>query len=136
MLLYADDIVLLGESKEELQRLLDELWQWCSKWRLKINREKSNVNHFRNRKERRCNHVFKIGALWLDYCDSYKYLGVFFNEHMDFNKATDILADSAVRSLGSIIIKYKWLQDMGYTTYNKLFESCVKPILCYCTSTR
>ncbi len=132
VLLYADDIVLLGESKEELQRLLDELWQWCSKWRLKINGEKSNVIHFRNRKVRRCNHVFKIGSLSLDYCDSYKYLGVFFDEHMNFNKATDILADSAGRALGSIISKYKWLQDMGYTTYTKLFESSVKPILCYC----
>ncbi len=55
---------------------------------------------------------------------------------MNFNKATDIiLADSAGRALDSIISKYKWLQDVGYTTYTKLIESCVKPILCYCSLT-
>ncbi len=46
---------------------------------------------------------FKIGSLPLEYCDSYKHLGVFFDEDMNFNKATDILADSAGRALGSII---------------------------------
>ena len=47
MLLYADDVVLLAESEFELQKQLDVLYNWCTKWQLEINYEKSNIVHFR-----------------------------------------------------------------------------------------
>jgi hypothetical protein len=34
ILLYADDIVLLSESKGGLQNSLDELYRYCSNWKL------------------------------------------------------------------------------------------------------
>jgi hypothetical protein len=48
ILLYADDIVIIAESENELQTILDTVHEWCSNWRLKINRDKSNVIHFIN----------------------------------------------------------------------------------------
>ena len=36
-LLYADDLVLIGESEDALQSLLNELHAWCYKWRAKVN---------------------------------------------------------------------------------------------------
>ena len=35
ILLFADDAILLSESREELQHLLDKLKQYCSKWGLR-----------------------------------------------------------------------------------------------------
>ena len=43
VLLYADDLVLLDESMEELQYLLDKFQIYCSQWKLKVNSEKSKV---------------------------------------------------------------------------------------------
>ena len=39
-LMYADDIVLLSNSKEGLQNNLSNLKEFCDYWNLKINREK------------------------------------------------------------------------------------------------
>ena len=46
VLLYADDLVLLDESMEELQYLLDKFQIYCSQWKLKVNSEKSKVVFF------------------------------------------------------------------------------------------
>ena len=43
VLLYADDMVLLDGSMEELQHLLDKFQIYCSQWKLKVNPEKSKV---------------------------------------------------------------------------------------------
>ena len=46
-LLYADDLVLLAESEEGLQRLLDVVNTWCNTWGMRVNSNKSKVVHFR-----------------------------------------------------------------------------------------
>ena len=73
-----------------------------------------------------CDHV-------LEYVSTYRYLGVTFNEHMESDACGDILADSASRALGSIVARYKHLNDMGYHTYEKLYNSCVIPVMDYCS---
>jgi hypothetical protein len=40
-LLYADDIVLLSESAEGLQNSLDKVSQYCKKWGMEINTDKT-----------------------------------------------------------------------------------------------
>ena len=37
LLMYADDIVVLGQSVPETQKLLDILSNWCLKWGMKAN---------------------------------------------------------------------------------------------------
>ncbi len=51
ILLYADDIVLLSENERDLQSMLDKLNEWCVKWHMKVNETKTNVIHFRNKKQ-------------------------------------------------------------------------------------
>ena len=36
ILMYADDIVLLSETENGLQMMLNELYTWCNKWRMKL----------------------------------------------------------------------------------------------------
>ena len=57
-LLYADDIALMAESEEDLQRMFDVMHSWCKKWRMKVNPQKSNVVHFRPRSCPRTSFVF------------------------------------------------------------------------------
>ena len=43
ILLYADDIVLLSQSKEALQSSLNILHNFCSSWKLQVNTSKSKI---------------------------------------------------------------------------------------------
>jgi hypothetical protein len=45
-LLHADDIVLLSQSAEGLQNVLNKLKLFCDKWNLSVNTEKTKVMIF------------------------------------------------------------------------------------------
>lgn len=130
-LFYADDIVLFTDNPHELQSLLDVVHDWCKRWKLAVNFKKSNVIHFRNKRTSRTEIQFKLGNNDVSYTASYKYLGIYMNEFLDYNYTAEQFASSAERALGSIINKYKRYPDMGYSTYTKLYENCVAPILDY-----
>ena len=72
MLYFADDIVLLAENKEDTELMLEEVYNYIVKWRVKINYDKCNIIHFHNtpRKEINygicanqctCNHRYEFG---------------------------------------------------------------------------
>ena len=42
-LLYADDTIMLCETREGLQKVLDNLNDHCHKWKLSVNSEKTKV---------------------------------------------------------------------------------------------
>lgn len=132
-LLYADDLVLLSENEEDLQTMLNILNDWCRKWRMRINVNKSKILHFRIPSQTRTTYDFKIGNISLEIVNRYKYLGLVLDEHLDFNTTSSILSESAGRALGSICSKFKSNKGFGYNTYSKLFECGVAPILDYCS---
>ena len=47
MMLYADDIILFGNSPEDLQKSLTILEKYCSKWKLTVNTNKTKIMVFR-----------------------------------------------------------------------------------------
>ncbi len=90
VLAFADDIVLLAENAEDLQKLIRLVYKWSSKWRFIINPEKSQIVHYRNAPKKQTDFVFKIyenGPI-LTVVDSYKYLGVYLDEYLTFSQTT------------------------------------------------
>jgi hypothetical protein len=67
----------------------------------------------------------------ISYADSYKYLGLWFEEHLDMNYTVKEVAKCASRALSLLIAKYRQCGDMAYDVYRKLYESTVEPILLY-----
>ena len=131
---YADDFALICENEQALECVLECMYGWCKKWRVTVNVKKSNVIHFRKSRIRRSETQFKLGNEILEYVDSYKYLGVTLDEHMKYNDVILQLANSGNRALGSVISTYKNNKSMGHRTYEKLFTSCIAPILDYCAA--
>ena len=132
ILLYADDIVILAENEENLQKMITHLENWCNKWRLKINYSKTNLIHFRTRRKPRTHFIFRYEDVPLEVVEKYKYLGVYFNEFLNFDESSNILAESSGRALGGIIAKFKNLKNVTYDIYTKLFQTGVTPIMDYC----
>ena len=105
ILLYADDIALIAPDENSLQRMLDIVSDWCFTWKLSINSSKTKVVHFRPQSCSKTYYMFRCTDCVIDYCDSYKYLGVWMDEHLTFNKNAKELAKSASRALGSLMSK-------------------------------
>lgn len=131
VLLYADEVVFVSENELDMQRMLDTLHSWCKKWRVLINTTKSKAVHFRQSRQPRSNYQFRVGDNIIETVETYKYLGVIFHEKLDYSYTAKALASGAGRALGSIISKVHSLKDFGFKTYEKLYESCVIPIMDY-----
>ena len=134
LLMYADDIVVISESESDMQVMLDHICNWCSKWKILVNTVKSKVVHFRKNSQARSEFEFTLGEHVLNYVENYKYLGVVLNEFLDFTVTCNNLAQSASRALGEINSKFEVLKNLGFSTYSKMYDTCVVPILDYCSS--
>ena len=105
ILMYADDIVLLSKDENDMQELVCIVEEWCFNWRLEVILTKTNVMHVRGSRRRRSCFVFLFNIRQIDYCETYRYLGVTLNEFLDFNYTAKVQAEAAGRALGSKIAK-------------------------------
>lgn len=131
ILIYADDIVLMAETEEQLQTLLDALHAWCSACRMSVNLEKSNILHFRPPSVEVSRHTFLFGKDNLTTASEYRYLGLVITDHLDFNVTAKIVAKSASRALGLLIAKSKAFGGFRYSTFTKLYDTLVYPVINY-----
>ena len=97
----------MAETEEQLQNLLNLVFNWCSTWRLKVNTDKTNIVHFRPTTQQKTNFNFKYGEHIINMASEYKYLGVIVDEHLKFDSCISALASAAGRALGEIISKFK-----------------------------
>ena len=84
-LLYADDLVLISNSKEGLQRKLNSLADFCGKWRLTVNIEKTIVMKI-SKSGRPAESNFTFNNRPLTNTRHYKYLGVLFDSSGNFHR--------------------------------------------------
>ena len=84
MLLYADDTTICSESAEGLQQALDALSDYCDKWSLRVNVDKTKVVVFSRGKVRKMPTV-KYKGRSLEVVFEFQYLGVCFNYNNKFN---------------------------------------------------
>ena len=123
-------MVLLAVN-ENLQYLLGIMSDWCYKWRLKVNKNKTEIIHFRTVRKAPTNVVFEYGNDDLEVVSRYKYLGIILDEHLKFDICSKSLAESGGRASGSVKSKFRNLKNTGYSTFKKMFDMAVKSILEY-----
>ena len=73
----------------------------------------------------------KCGENNLEYSSSYKYLGIWLNEHLNMNKTVSELAKSAGRALSALYTKCLRAGGMTLDVFQKLYEKLVEPVLFY-----
>ncbi len=120
ILLYADDIVLLSDTEEGLQTMLNTVYTWSMRSMIKFNDNKSKIVHYRKPSIPQTTTPFDLGDNYLSVVKQYKYLGIIFDEFVDFNVTVDVLAGVRTRVLWAIINKYKQINGLGYYTCIKL----------------
>ena len=131
-LMYADDIVLLSNSKEGLQNSLSNLKEYCDSWNLKINIEQTKIIHVIFNKSGKLlkNYGFYINDVQLENAQEYKYLGILMRASGTFTNAIQYLSNKALKVIFKIKRRFQ-TEAINAKLFLKLFDTCVKPILLY-----
>ena len=128
-LLYADDTLVLAESPKQLQEALTSLKDYCDKWALKVNLDKTKVIIFSKGKVRKYG-PFMFGSSTVDIVEDYVYLGTTFNYNGNFNKAKAKQVLQARKANFSLSAKTREL-NLSVDTFTELFERLIIPVLLY-----
>ena len=130
LLLFADDLVLLSESPEGLQRSLNGLAEFCNTWNLKVNLKKTKIVCFTRRRNlgSRC---FMLNGVTISMATEYKYLGLLLPSNGSLKQAIDTLAAQANKATFSLMKTAMHLQHPKPSTLLHLFDALVRPITEY-----
>ena len=78
ILLYADDIILFGKTPEDLQSSLSALEEYCKRWKLTVNTDKTKIMIFRKGGRLPNNLAFIYNNVNIEIVYKFCYLGVVF----------------------------------------------------------
>ena len=87
MLMYADDLVIVGDHIGRVQKLLNTLSEFCNKWGLKVNMSKTKSMIFRNGGIIKQHEVLYFKDKKLENVSYYKYLGVIMSTRLSWSPA-------------------------------------------------
>ena len=129
-LMYADDLVLMSESEEGLQELLNILHSYTERWFLQVN--KSKTKYMRISKNNKDPLVpMKLGEVVLENTEEYCYLGTMFTSNGSLNKAGKVLHDKAVKAMYGLIRKINKHKTCSPKLMLELFDKMILPIAMY-----
>ena len=130
LLLFADDLLLLLETTQDMQRAVDLLNEYCDIWDLKINLIKAKLIPFSNHRTP-INPIHILNGSKIQVVKKYKYLGILLSANGLLKPAIDILAGQANKALFSLMISATRLQYPSPLILSHLFVSLGRPITEY-----
>ena len=128
--MYADDAVLIAETPEGLQSMLDSLNNYCNDWNLTVNVQKTNIIVFRNGGVIRENEswIYQNEHIEIVNQFSYNYLGMIFNYNGKFIITQKHVADQGRKALFAINSVLKHC-NFNVKTKCAVFDTYINSIL-------
>jgi exonuclease III len=130
LLLFADDMAILGKTPEEVQTHLDNLLIYCNAWGLKVNTSKTKIMVFRKRGRLRQNESWTYDGHTIEIVDNFNYLGTVINYTGSFSLNQEHLVGKALKAMNILSTKCK-LYDLKPKILCQLFDAFVGSILNY-----
>ena len=129
--MWADDIILLSETREGLQNCLNNLYTYCQKWKLEVNLKKTKSMIFRGKGTNITKASFHLNTEPILEAKEYTYLGISINTSGNQKSGCTRLIDKARRAWYSILRILWKSKKRNIETYTKLFDHVIKPIALY-----
>ena len=130
LLLFADDAAIFSETREGLQKSLDNLEIYCNKWNLTVNVDKTKVMVFHKGGILAQNEHWTYNNQELEIVNTFNYLGVVLSSGGSFIPAAKALADKALKSMNGLFECINSTKPPVKIKLN-LFDSLVASILHY-----
>ena len=131
MLMFADDMAIFSDSREGLQKGLDDLKKYCTKWGLKLNTAKTKVIVFKKGGRTHRLDKWNYGGENIEVVSCFKYLGCNLSATGSFSNCIQELIASARRALFSLKKTFHKNKEITPSIQLKLFNTMIVPILNY-----
>ena len=130
LLMYADDTMLLAESPENLQTLLNSVQDYTQRWVLTVNTSKTKIVVFRSSWRVYDKESWTFNDDTIEVVDSFRYLGLVLKYNGKFHTTQTMLAAQAQKAM------YCLMKTVKETHFNiqtelELFGTYVGSILNY-----
>lgn len=135
MRLFADDCVLYRIVKNQddcelLQHDLNRFSEWCMKWGMSINSDKTVCMRFTKKKNAH-SYTYVLKGKDITFVNEHKYLGIFFTSNLSWSRQIRYVCSRASRGLGFLRRNTK---QFPLDTKALLYKTYIRPILEYaCT---
>ena len=130
---FADDIVLVSDSPDKLQKLINICETWANRNEMEFNVKKCKVMILN--KTHNCRTLFKLYNTPLELVSTYKYLGI----TIDAKNLSNIFATHLGVVLDKAAVRVSTIKSFGFRedgfrlqTSVRLYKLLVRPILEYC----
>ena len=106
LLLYADDTIIFSNDSEQLQNAMNVFDNYCKKWHLTVNIQKTNIVIFSKGRANR-DYRFLFRAEHIEIVKEYKYLGVFLGQSGSYVSAKKHIIEQANKASFALMKKYE-----------------------------
>ena len=131
LLMFADDTAIISETRKGLQKAIDELDKYCSKWGITVNVLKTKIVVFRKPGRLADGDKWTYRGNEIEIVPFFKYLGCFLSSSGSFTKCTQELVKSARRALFALKVFFSKNKELPPSLKLMFFDSMVRPILSY-----
>ncbi|KAL4233737.1 hypothetical protein ACF0H5_008417 [Mactra antiquata] len=131
LLLYADDIVIFADTPDSLQNGLTILKEYCDKWKLVVNVQKTKILIFKKGGTIRLNYDFTYDGQTIEIVSKFSYLGITFSNSGSYKHTIDTLSGQAIKAIYKMkSYLYKFV-NISVKHRLELFDKLILPILNY-----
>lgn len=130
LMLFADDMVIMGKTVSELQHSLNLLLEYCNTWGLEVNTAKTKIVVFRKRGTVRADEKWTYDNKEIEIVNDFNYLGTVFNYTGTFNLNQETLAGKGLKALNVLLNNTKQF-DFKPKVLCQLFDAFVGATLNY-----
>ena len=130
MLLYADDLVIVGDHIGRVQKLLNALSEVCNEWGLQVNMSKTKSKIFRNGGIIKQNQILYFKEKKLENISYDKYVGITMSTRSSWTPAQVTLATQAGNAF-NVVNHFSQKCDYSLKSACNIFDKCVVPVLKY-----
>jgi len=129
ILMFADDMVLMAESEEELEGMMERVKDFCDQWRLEVNTGKTKVMVV-------CQDGGQVASVHygdeeLECVREFTYLGTMFTADGKWDREVERRVQAGRAALSSISSKIVWNKKVTKKVKKLVFEMMVKSRLMY-----
>ena len=131
LLIYADDIILISETSDDLKKGLDILEQYCERWKLTVNVDKTKVMIFKRGGRLARNTSFTYNGRELEIVKKFTYLGFVFTTGGSFAENFNTLSGQGFKAMYKLNNTLQRFPNITIQHTFDLFDKLIVPVLSY-----